>query len=197
VLNWSTGVDGLGRVKIVLVDGEVGHDFFTTFLRKVKDFELLKSLVASEISAKLAGDPAQDLLFVADMATCVAVNKRIEGFQPLPDPSPIGEYIQNVLKHEHDTFPVLALYPITFGLPKGDEDWKNTIDRALDYLMSEGARVLLSLYERYLERDKFLDFCIADDELIESKPLRQMFEGLFKKPAKDPTAEVTPPKEAP
>ncbi len=181
VLNWSKIDTGLGKIKILLVAGEVGHDFVNTFLKRVdvKDYELMRTLTPEEIYRRIMRDPSPNLLFLADMATCAAVHELDEGKDdliPLPDNSSVGQLIKTELLHTG--FPVLALYPITFGLPKIDEEWKKTIDLALDSLMSEGARILLSLYQKYVSRKRFMDFCIRDDELVTSRPLQQMFKSL-------------------
>jgi ABC-type amino acid transport substrate-binding protein len=195
VLNWGKLDTGLGKIKILLVEGEVGHDFVKTFLKKVKprEYELIRTLAPEELYRRISNDPSPDLLFLADMATCAAVHgldKAKDDILPLPDTSPVAEHIQDVLLHSQSPkFPVLALYPITFGLPKDDEEWNKTIDTALDSLLSEGARILLSLYQRYSERERFMDFCIKDDELVSSKPLQEMFKYLARQ--SDMKAEAT------
>ena len=197
VLNWTSGryVDGLGNIKILLVEEEVGHDFVKTFLKSVrpKDLEVVKTLVPEELYRRFSSDPKPDLL-LADMATCAAIYELSQGdLEPLPDNSPIAKLIQRELAHSQ--FPVLALYPITFGLPMDDRDWRDTINRALGYLMSEGVRILLSLYDRYLARAEFRDFCVGDDELVASKPLQQMFKVVFERhPADKKSGERLEPK---
>jgi transcriptional regulator with XRE-family HTH domain len=180
LLNWrGAAAEGLGKIKILLVRGEVGQEFVTTFLDGIpKDnIEEAKTLDATYLCERLS-DPRGPNLLLADMATCAIVQQLgTPKISALRDTS-IMQSVQKTLGHRE--FPVLALYPITFGLPKGDKKWKKTIDRALTHLMSDGFRVLFSLYYRFLERPQpFRDFFIEDDELVASTQLQKMFQGLL------------------
>ncbi len=182
VVNRTKGSEGLANIKILLVNGEVGNDFVETFLKGM-NYKLINTFDPKDIYRQLQDDPDLNL-FIANMMTCSAVYElAARDFQPLPD--------DKILQQDRGTggidplkqFPVLAMYPVTFGLPKRDKDWKKMIDGALDSLMSEGASLLVSLYKTYLERGKqgklFASLCIPEDEAVTSEPLREMFRALF------------------
>jgi hypothetical protein len=112
------------------------------------------------------------------MVTCSLVYELAKGdFQYLPDDT-------DQRTDQAGKLPVLAMYPITFGLPEGDKEWKKMIDGALKSLMKEAAGVLVSLYKTYLDSDKdnrFKDSLLdLEDKSVTSEPLREMFRDLFK-----------------
>jgi len=178
--------NGLDDIKILLIEGEVGDEFARAFLKGLAEnpgmVERIESLEAKELYETLTNDPH---LLLADMATCMNVcefskTKKLK-FVPLPEDVEDKE-LSAVLSHGNPnrSYPRLASYPITFGLPKDDKPWKEMIDNALDSMMHEGARVLLALYQDYLKDKQFASFFVQEDELIASEPIRRMFVDLFK-----------------
>jgi len=182
VLNWTKRSEGIRDTRMLLVNGEVGHDFVTTFLKEVNppDYDLIDTLDPNQIYEQLLQKPKVNL-FLANLVTCSSVYELARNeFIPLPDDDALTMDKAVPTTEQYAGFPVLAMYPVTFGLPEGDNDWKVMIDGALDSLMTEGASLLVSLYRTYLERDKrFAGLCNPEDDLVTSEPLKEMFRSLF------------------
>lgn len=193
VLGWTKPTaEGLKDVgKILLIKGEVGDEFVSTFLPSVdrdnrNQVELAESLDPNDLYERLTStDPNGPRLLLADMATCVGVCNRDpldpqkKALKPLP-----GDFSKKFdrLVLGQGNFPVLALYPIAFGLPKGDDEWRELVDNAIDSLMSEGTRILFSLFADYLENDStgiFKDFILPEDDLVESRIIQDIYAELF------------------
>jgi ABC-type amino acid transport substrate-binding protein len=175
VINWTKNSARLPNIKMLLVNGEVGHDFVETFLKGV-NYELTNTLDPKDIYRQLQDNHGLNL-FLANMVTCSGVYELAKGdFRYLPKD-------ETLATSELEQSSKLAMYPIAFGLPKGDKDWKDTINGALDSLMTEGSSLLVSLYKTYLEKDEqnkpFASLFIPEDESVTSEPLRRMFKELF------------------
>jgi transcriptional regulator with XRE-family HTH domain len=186
VLHWTERrSQGLGKIRLLLIEGEVGDEFVGTFLPGVRHFQSddkAQTLNPGELYKKFT-EEGFDLL-LADLATCVAVQEEdVRAKKPILKPLPQDTTLILPGAIGHKQFPTLALYPITFGLPKGDEKWKTVVDDALASMMSEGIRPLLALYEKHLEapHEGFPDFIVPYDELVPSKRVDDIFKALFRK----------------
>lgn len=111
---------------MLLVKGEVGHDFVETFLKSVNstNYELIDTLDPDDISRHLLHNPELNLL-LANMATCSGVYELAKReFEPLTDDDALRKETVTSEMDEYGNFPILAMYPVTFGLPKDDKEWK-------------------------------------------------------------------------
>jgi len=191
VLNWVKRSEGIPPgIRVLLIQDEVGHEFARSFLPGLdlsssNQVIFETSLKRDRLYEKLANNEAD--LLLADIGTCEAVYAYDKGkkiFKPLRDPDS-GDPVSVALKprkalYHLSDFPILATYPVAFGLPKDDIDWRRTINRAMDSLMSEGIRSLLTLYEKYyLGSEPFRGFRLEDDEDVPSLDARERFRTLF------------------
>jgi ABC-type amino acid transport substrate-binding protein len=185
VVNWTKKTEQLPNIKMLLVDSEVGHDFVKTFLKEANPthYELADKLDPNAIYRQLQSNPNLKL-FLANMVTCSGVYDLAKAdFEYLPSDETLRKDEATGELEQSRELPVLAMYPMTFGLPEGDKDWKKMIDDALKSLMKEGAGLLVSLYKTYLENDRHKRFRASlralDDAAVTYEPLRKMFRELF------------------
>jgi ABC-type amino acid transport substrate-binding protein len=179
---WLSNLSG---ANLMYVQGEAGEEFTESFFddRVRGKFNLIKSpadLAPANLFHEMIDTGAD--LFIADVGTCRAIMKQRDApsrYSSLKE-SREGDVLGPILfGKEH--YARLAVYRIAFGLPKSDQVWKETVDRAFDCLMSEGVRSLLSLYQEYLEPehdDSFRPFLMPFDETVRSHLARSAFERL-------------------
>jgi len=191
VLGWTSATAaGLKEVgKILLVRGEVGDEFVSTFLPGVdrtnpSQVELVDTLDPNMLYERLTSPEKEaPRLLLADMATCINVCNRDPKRTKVKPLAKAFEDSDGQPKVEaHREFPVLAQYPIAFGFSKGDEPWKDFINLAMDSLMSEGVMIVYTLFERYLKNARdvvFKDFILPDDDQVQLRS-RDTFSKLFK-----------------
>lgn len=188
LLTWDAAVildPALKHTRFLLVEGEIGPEFAHTFLPGLLPGRIVseKSLEPRHLYKCMTDVGGPDIL-IADMATCDEVRKQGSGVKPLPEypDDPINMHMMKAFeKHARTpTLPALAVYPVVFGLPKSELVWKKLIDDAIEAVVTEGARPLLHLYERYLQSDpSFACFCTSDDENVSSSATRLAFDALF------------------
>jgi Bacterial extracellular solute-binding proteins, family 3 len=173
--------------RIMLIRGEAGKEFAEAFFNPglMGLLERIPSLADDLAPKRLAKDLLSENidLFIADVSTCRSVldqPEMRERYAPLRESEDVP--ILQPLEMGDEKYSQLALYRIAFGLPNGDEEWRRMVDHALECLMSEGIRSLLSLYREYLERegDSFSPFLISHDDTVSSE-LGIHFESLFKR----------------
>jgi hypothetical protein len=158
--------------RLLLVEGEVGHEFVTTFLRRVRttlktQVELVTTIDPAELYDKLVQDsPDAPHLLLADAGTCMEIVARDGSagrVQPLRNDTrlDIGTPYKDSRGRQ---YPVLASYPVTFGLPKADRPWRDMVNDAFDSLMSEGLLSVLSIYADYVDKKNLHAFYDPFDE---------------------------------
>jgi hypothetical protein len=174
----------LRAVRMLLVESEVGEEFFGAFIARSghrPDVQRVRTLEPSVLLQQLL---QRDVL-IADMATCAAVMALDPAAVQAVKSDPEDAAIDAAFAHRDGDggLSTLALYPISFGLPRHQDDWQAMIDGAMESLLLEGLRPLVYLYQRYLDDSSHLRrFVRADDEDVRSAQVRDIFRSVFERP---------------
>lgn len=176
----------------MLVEGEAGEEFYGAFSSPDLRHQLTpvknpRDLTPSNLLEHMISQKAD--VFISDVGTCRSIldrPKAAEAYHPLQESDSLSEVIPPIEMGAPGTvkyrFPQLAVYRIAFGLPRNDPDWKRMIDNGFECLMSEGIGSLLTLYRKYIKRDKncefFRPFLLSTDDSVQSTQTKLHFESL-------------------
>jgi hypothetical protein len=167
ILSWTKleTARNLERVKLLVVNGEVGDEFLRVFLRAINpaDSHLVarvNSLDPAAIQAAMAADGANVLL--ADQATCSAVVRHGD-----------AAGLRFVSNDDGAAGASLAEYRVAFAAPlEAGDEWISMLNRAMESLLAEGLHVLNAVYLRHkhLPNSSFAEYLVKEAGTDETVP---------------------------
>jgi hypothetical protein len=177
----------LNEAVLMVVDKEVGDDFAHAYLHfDEAHIRRAKGLMPKALAEDLVNFSAN--VFVADVATCRAV---LSALGPDTDFRPVEEKKERVdlmlpsVKDDGPRFARLASFPVVFGYKKGEKEWGQMLNEAMEFALTEGIRRVISIYNYYIleEKSEFGRWYFRFDPLDESIPpmARSFFEDACKK----------------
>lgn len=172
----------LRALRLLLVDGEVGDEFVTTFLTRDGHQPTVRRVKTLEPEVLLEELKRNADVLIADMATCEAV-MRLDSSAVRPVGHGSGDRIvdEALRRFDRSDLSALALYLIAFALPRGQQEWQDIVNGAMRSLWLEGVLPLVYVYQRYLDEPHNLRrFVHSRDEEVSSPLVRAAFAHLFK-----------------
>jgi hypothetical protein len=195
LLNWDEAVSSregadLGSIKFAFAKGGAADDFVASFSPEIAtQAETLPEPTVSDFVQLLKKDVD---IVIADAATCQAILEHGDDVIALPKHK--DDLSGDFLRWNPDSAPepperrleFLARYPIVFALPLGDDEWRKTVDEAMEYLLTERIRPILALYKEYLRYPAFKAAFYPRDTNYPALEVQTAFSQLVHPPGAQP-----------